>query len=229
MAPRRVLRRDVLERALMFVALAGCGGTGHVPANPTPNHAPTPSPAPSPRLVTTALSAAPVEPPARSARPVADARAERPTFAVLHALRGIDVVESVNHASHMHGGDAASIHDAALNVLVTDGRVHTVKVTKLELLRGHCRTTTWASRTPLGVTGYTVNDWDSVDPLATGTSSVTLPAKSDLYSVTVSFDGVSAYQACDRFAFAVSVVVDGTVVAIEVPLQIKRYEPLRNP
>ena len=129
----------------------------------------------------------------------------------------------------MHGGDAASIHDASFNLLVTDGRVHTVVVTKLELLRGHCGTTTWDSRTPLAVTGYTVNDWDSVDPIATGTSSAKLPAKSDLYSVTASFAGVSAYQACDRFAFATKLVIDGTRVAIEVPLQIKRFEPLRQP
>ncbi len=225
----------MLERALIFVALAACGGPAHAPAglsptstqnpNPTPNPNPNPNPGPGP----TATAPTPVAAPAPVATPAADALAKRPTFAVLHALRGIDVVESVNHASHGHGGDAASIHDASFNVLVTDGRVHTVKVTKLELLRGHCRTTTWDSRTPLAVTGYRVNEWDSFDPIATGTSSVKLPAKSDLYSVMASFAGVSAYQACDRFAFATQLVIDGTRVAIEAPLQVMRYEPLREP
>jgi hypothetical protein len=56
-----------------------------------------------------------------------------------------------------------------------------------------------------------------------------VPAKPDLYSVGASFTGVSAYQACDRFAFAITLVVDGRSVSIEAPLRVKRYEPLRRP
>lgn len=154
----------------------------------------------------------------------------RPTFAVLRSRPGIDIVESVNHASHLHGGDAASIDHASINVLVTNTKAHTIAVKKLELLRGHCRTATWESRKVLKVTGYHAYDWDSADAIASGTKAVTLPVKPDLYQVSVAFAGVSAYQACDRFAFAVQLVVDGKPVAIEVPLQIKRKQPLlRDP
>ncbi len=152
----------------------------------------------------------------------------RPTFAVLRSRPGIDIVESINHASHIHGGDAATIDHASINVLVTNRKAHTLSVKKLELLRGLCQSTTWESRKVLKVTGYAGYDWDSADAIASGKTNVTLPAKPDLYQVSVAFAGVSAYQACDRFAFAVQLVVDGTRVAIEVPLQIKRKQPLRR-
>jgi hypothetical protein len=60
---------------------------------------------------------------------------------------------------------------------------------------------------------------------------VTLPATParDPYVISVRFAPVDAYQACDRFAFAVRLVVDGTAVELEAPLQVTRYEPLRRP
>ena len=152
----------------------------------------------------------------------------RPTFTVLRSRPGIDVVESINYASHMHGGDGAAISHAAINVLVKNAKPHTISVRKLEMLRGHCQTTTWESRKVLVVTGYQLHDWDTADPIATGKTAITLPGNPDLYQVSVAFDGFAAYQACDRFAFAIQLVVDGKRVAIEAPLQIKRKEPLRR-
>lgn len=153
---------------------------------------------------------------------------KRPTFVVLHKLPGIDVVESTNHGRHMHGGPAASIGEASIRFQVTDKRAHKVSVTRLEFLDGHCRETTWSSRKRLKIVGHAAHDWDNVDPIATGKTGVTLPAVPDLYSVEVSFPPISAYQACDRFAFAVRIVVDGKRLDLEVPLEIKRYEPLRK-
>ena len=152
----------------------------------------------------------------------------RPTFAVLHSRPGIDVVESINHASHIHGGAGAAIDHASINVRVKNAKPHTISVRKLELLRGPCQTTTWDSRKRLVVTGYLLHDWDTADPIATGKKAITVQAKPDLYQVRVAFDGVAAYQACDRFAFAIQLVVDGKHVAIEAPLEIKRKEPLRR-
>ncbi|MEO8703769.1 MAG: hypothetical protein ABI867_27210 [Kofleriaceae bacterium] len=153
----------------------------------------------------------------------------RPKLAVKKALPGVDVVESVNQASHVHGGSPVSITEASVNLVVKDGKAHTVVVSKLELLRGNCNETTWSSRDVLKPLGYEIHDWDTVDPVAKGTTKITLPAKSDLYSMSVRFAPVSAYQACDRFAFSVRMLVDGKPVALEAPLQIKRYEPLRMP
>lgn len=160
----------------------------------------------------------------------ADARS-RPVLAVLQALPGIDVVESLNQASHVHGGDGASIDHTTVNFMVKDSKPHTLEVTKLEMLRGHCRETTWTSRDALAVTGYEVFDWDSADPLAkyAAFAKVRFPAKPDLYSVSVKFEAMSVYQACDRFAFAVRMAVDGKVLDFEVPLDVKRYEPLHQP
>lgn len=154
--------------------------------------------------------------------------AERPTLAVLHKLPGISVVDSVNQGRHMHGGPAASIGQASIRIQVTDKRAHKVSVTRLEFLGGHCRETTWSSRKRLTIVGHTAHDWDDVDPIASGKTSVTLPAVPDLYSVDVLFPPISAYQACNRFAFAVRLVVDGKRIDLEVPLEIKRYEPLRK-
>ena len=164
------------------------------------------------------------------ASPAADSQG-RPDFPVLHALPGIDVVASSNQASHMHGGSPASIEGASVNVVVKDSRAHTIEVTKLELLRGHCREKTWTSRDSLTVSGYEVYDWDNVDPLAkhAAFAPLKLPAKPELYSVKVLFDAVSVYQACDRFAFAIWIVVDGKSLDLETPLDVKRYEPLRRP
>ena len=155
----------------------------------------------------------------------------RPNLAAIQALPGIDVVESANQASHVHGGDGASIDHASVNFLVKDGKTHTLEVGKLEMLRGHCRETTWTSRELLVVTGYAMYDWDSADPLAKlpPFAKVRLPAKPDLYSVSIGFDAFSVYQACDRFAFAIRMVVDGKPVELEVPLQVKRYEPIHRP
>jgi hypothetical protein len=130
----------------------------------------------------------------------------------------------------MHGGSPASITRASLHLVVKDARPHVVSVAKLELLHGHCHKTTWTKRDRLKVKGYAVHDWDARDPVATGTTDVTLPPAPDLYSVRVQLaTPVRVYSACDRFAFAVELVIDGTPLALEVPLHVTRYESLPDP
>jgi hypothetical protein len=153
----------------------------------------------------------------------------RPSFAVLRALPGIDVLESENHARHVHGGAAASIGAATIRVRVRDTRPHSIVVTRLALLRGHCRETTWSDRRTLTPVGYEVHDWDHHDPLASEAARATVPGTPDLYAVTVRFAPVDAYQACDRFAFDVQLDIDGTPLELELPLHVMRFEPLRRP
>lgn len=151
-------------------------------------------------------------------------------FAVIRSLPGIDLVESANYASHAHGGAPASIDSASINLEVRDQRAHDVAVQKIELLRGHCRDTTWSDRTRLTIAGHEVYTWTDYDPIARGTAAVNLPAGGPRrLSVKVLFAPVTAYQACDRFAFAIELTVDQVPVTIENPLQIKRYEPMNLP
>jgi len=149
-------------------------------------------------------------------------------LAVLQGFPGLDLVESSNHAFHEHGGDAAKISHAALTFEVRDGRAHVIAVHRIELLRAHCREDTWHDRTRLTITGYEAYAWTSHDPIATGRARVTLPAGDpQRYGVTVRFAPVAAYQACDRFGFAIDLVVDGARFQTEIPLDVTRFEPLR--
>jgi hypothetical protein len=233
-----VLRTGVLRLALLVLML-GCSGepSKHVTETPRPTG---PQIDEAPHLISPdAISAEDqVGGMSNDAMPQVAAPADaagkasvRPILAVMRGLPGIDVVESVNQASHVHGGEAAAIDHAQINFQVKDTKPHALEVTKLEMLRGHCRETTWSSRDALVVTGYAVYDWENTDPLAkfAAFAKVRLPNTPDLYSVAVTFDSLSVYQACDRFAFAVKMVVDGKALEIEVPLQVKRYEPLHAP
>ena len=155
---------------------------------------------------------------------------DRPKLATVHGFTGVDLVETLNQEMHIHGGDPALVAKAHLNFNVRDGKAHVVVAKKLELLHGYCNDKQkWATRTALPVTGYRVNDWDRVEPISSTKDKATLPAKKDLFQVELAFKGQLAYQACDRFAFAMSLVVDGTAAAVELPLDVIREEPLREP
>jgi len=151
-----------------------------------------------------------------------------PPLAVLRQLPGIAIVESMNEARHEHGGKPASIGNVAVNFEVTDHRSHAVAAERVELLRAHCRETAWHDRTPLKIAEYQLYDWTNPDPLATSKSRIALPAAPGRYQVSSGFAAVAAYQACDRFGFALRLVVDGARMDLEVPLEVIRFEPLRH-
>lgn len=176
-----------------------------------------------PRVITDAAVAADAPVVVKPGEPVV-------VFAVVRSLPGIDLVESANYASHAHGGAPAAIGSASINFEVRDQRAHDVAVQKIELLRGHCGDTTWSDRTRLTLTGHEVYTWTDYDPIARGTAAVNLPAGGPRrLSVKVLFAPVTAYQACDRHAFAIELTVDQVPVTIEIPLSVKRYEPMRLP
>ena len=143
---------------------------------------------------------------------------------MLHALPGLDIVESRNHAIHTHGGPPANIDHMTIRVRLHHG-THVVKVTKLELLSGHCNSSTWSDRDPLQPTHYALHDWDHNKPVATGTTDLTLAVRPDLYAIHVHFATQQAYNACDRFGYAVTLLVDRTPVQLELPLTVEREEP----
>ncbi len=154
---------------------------------------------------------------------------DRPKLAVVHAFAGLDLVETINQEMHIHGGTPATVAKARMNFQLRDGKTHVVIAKKLELLHGYCNDPKkWAERKLLAVSGYQVNDWDHADAVASAKDRANLPAKRDLFQVVVAFEGVSAYQACDRFGFALSLDVDGKTAEVELPLDVIREEPLRK-
>lgn len=57
---------------------------------------------------------------------------------------------------------------------------------------------------------------------------MSLPPERGRFQVTAFFAPVPVYQACDRFGFQLELAIDGRSVSLELPLEVKRYEPLRR-
>ena len=152
----------------------------------------------------------------------------RPTpLAVLQRVPGVAIFESRNFASHGHGGPPASLDHVFVILDIEDRRSHAISADGVELLRASCGETAWHDRTPLHVTGYRLYR-DTEDPIAKNSRRLAMPAVPGHYSISIDFAAVPAYQACDRFGFAVQLIIDGARVPLELPLDIKRLEPLRR-
>jgi hypothetical protein len=140
---------------------------------------------------------------------------------VVKAWPGIDLVESDNHAIHTHGGPPATLAAVTVRLAVRDRRPHKVALAKLQLLEGHCNDTAWTQRTTLGIGTHEIY---GVGTPSRG--SVTLPGDPDTYTVKVAIDNPpDVYNACDRFAFAITVEVDGVPADVVIPLHVEREEP----
>jgi len=142
-------------------------------------------------------------------------------LAVLQRVPGIAIMESRNFAQHAHGGPPASLDRVFITFEIEDRRPHAISAERVELLRASCRETAWRDRTPLHLTGYRLYR-DTEDPIAKSPVRLALPTVPGEYSIEIAFKAISAYQACDRFAFAVKLVIDGARLSLELPLDIKR-------
>jgi len=109
-----------------------------------------------------------------------------------------------NHVIHTHGGDGAIVSRVELVVHADDDRAHTIEVRGIELLVGSGNAKDWFSRTPLAVENRVI----------------AVPAGAR--RVYLTFAAVEVYNACERFAFAVDVVIDGDRRSLEVPLTVER-------
>ena len=142
-------------------------------------------------------------------------------LAVLQRVPGIAIMESRNFAQHAHGGPPASLDRVFITFEIEDRRPHAISAERVELLRASCRETAWRDRTPLHLTGYRLYR-DTEDPIAKSPVRLALPTVPGEYSIEIAYKAISAYQACDRFAFAVKLVIDGARLSLELPLDIKR-------
>jgi hypothetical protein len=147
---------------------------------------------------------------------------------ILHAFPGIDIVKSINDARHEHGGSPAPLDHVVINFEVRDTRAHTISVRKVEIVYANCDKKKRAPQDvqALKLLGHALYTWDDVDPIVKGKASVSTPAgKAQRLGVNVNFEGITTYSGC---AFAVDIVVDRIRKKIELPLQIKRMEPMRR-
>jgi hypothetical protein len=209
---------------IALLALVGCASSATVARHPT----------------VAAPASAAIEPPLppmppKPKTPTVDDPPETDVFSaarsqplqVLQRVPGIAIMESRNFAQHGHGGPPASLDRVFIIFEIEDRRPHAISAQRVELLRASCRETAWRDRTPLHVTGYRLYR-DTEDPIAKNPVRLALPAVPGEYSIEIAFTAISAYQACDRFAFAVQLVVDGARIPLELPLDIKRLEALRR-
>jgi len=154
--------------------------------------------------------------------------APRPKLKEIARVAGVSVLETSNTARHVHGGKPAKIHVLAINLNSVQGKANEVRVTKLGWLHAHCRSSSWTSRKDLSVRSLDVIPWDAYEPTAKGAASVVLPTKPDWYQLRVHFDGITAYQACDKFGVEIELQIDGKLITFEMPYDVMRFEPLRR-
>ena len=150
---------------------------------------------------------------------------DEPVFEVLRALRGIDVVESVNTIRYAAKGPHPWLDHASINVAVRDGRAHAVEVKKLTLVsasNGVCaKKPAKADTKTYAVTKHELFNWTDEDPIARG-STLRIPAASkQRYNVKASFAGLLTTTAC---RLEVELVVDRVRARVELPISIRSYD-----
>lgn len=224
---------DPMARPVSVLAVAFAAACGSPQDRSSQEGAVTPNSRPVAANADTQLDASPPptakSPEAGTPSRVDESEAEPPTiFAIVKRLPGLHLLESESYARHVHGGSPANIHETSVRLENIDGKAHKITVRGLEFLRRHCRSKKWNQRRKLEVTEVGIHGWNDLDDVATGVNGITVPKKRGLYSMQVRFPGLSAYQACDGFGYAIELEVDGDRPAMEIELHIKRFEALRD-
>jgi len=155
----------------------------------------------------------------------AHADAYRPQLELLYEFNGIDVMESINDFNHKKGDSGATVDSLHVYLSNKDAKEHFVRFKKVELLHGHCNSQKWADRTPIAVKDLEVYGWEDMKPRATSKDKVAIPAVRDLWSVHTNFKSFQVYNECDRFAFGITIEIDGTTKPIELLMKVTREDP----
>lgn len=125
---------------------------------------------------------------------------------------------------HTHGGDAAWIYSLSCALQNVTSKPVSVEVMSVELLIGHCVQPGWFSRTPLALQKM---EWSSDPSQKTGKSQGAKHhiAPDQAAYAQLTYKPVSVYNACERFAYGVKLLVDGAPQTLELPLNVVREEP----
>lgn len=133
----------------------------------------------------------------------------------------IEIAGVTGRTRHTHGGEAARIGTAELEIDNRTGAAITVRVRKVEWLTDYSCAVPTVVRSEPASRG-----------LITGAMTASAPSASippGRATVTVGFEPQSAYTThCDRFAARVSLDVGGEVIAPTVEWEVTRVEPLRR-
>ena len=108
---------------------------------------------------------------------------------------------------HGRGGTPAFINNVTILVHNRGVRARTLRVHGIERLHGSCDAAGWNEETALEMT-------DPKDDIVIEAGEST--------RIAIVFNEVECFNACDRFAFRVSVDVDGTEVAVEARVDVQR-------
>lgn len=136
-------------------------------------------------------------------------------------LAGVTVKDGGNYEIHTHGGVPANVGAVYLKI-EGDDESHLVMVKKIILLDRHCREDEWGKGTPLEPVElhFEPDSGDRVE--SKDASPVEISGSGRLYAT---FAAQQVYNACDAFAFAVTLEIDGETGKLEVPLEVIREEP----
>ena len=209
----------------MVGALSACGHESSPPEAAAP---PPTAPAPVEPRAAEPPPALPVEAPETEAAS-ADLDADVPELASLAIVGGVELLESANFGSHAHGGSPAELDEARLNLANRDGKPHAISVSRIELLDAHCgKDQGWDRRERLDLRGVDLTIWNEADPVSEGKTGVQVPDVARTYQLTAHVAPFKVYQACDRFGFAMHLDIDGQAHLVELPLRVKRYNPIRR-
>lgn len=204
---------------LIFTCLSvGCTrATPEVKATPEPPAAPVAAPvsAPIPMLVRAHEVAA-----AKVSYVYASAKAQSPS----QQLGPLWVLPTHNEVWHIHGGDSAWVYRLSWALQSDVDRAVVVEVLSVELLIGHCVRPGWFSRTPMELKKIEWAADRSAQAAKTQGAKHSIAANQAVYG-EISYKPVSVYNACERFAYGLKLLVDGAPQTLEVPLRVVREEP----
>lgn len=125
---------------------------------------------------------------------------------------------------HTHGGDAAWVYDVSLGLQNVTSKPVSVEVSSVELLVGHCVQPGWFSRSPMELKKIEWSADLSRHAAKSQGAKHNLAPEQGAYA-QITYKPVSVYNACERFAYGVNLLVNGVPQSLELPLNVVREEP----
>ncbi len=135
----------------------------------------------------------------------------------LRLANGSTIEGAHREVRHEHGGAPAKVGHGELTFHVTAPT--SVELVGAWVVRRHCRSTQWETAKP-GVHASFADD--------SGTLSKRFSLVVGDRSLSVTFDSVDVYQACDHFGIRYRLKTSDGEIEMESPLEVMRIEPLRH-
>lgn len=132
------------------------------------------------------------------------------------------VVGHSGSTRHTHGGRPASLGHVRLTVALASGGTGSLTLGAVRLLRSH-----GCDQVP-ELTGASLKPGGLLGP-AMEASALTIQLAPGEHEVSVGFESMPAYQSwCDRFAFAIDLIADGSPLTVISETHVIRVTPLHR-